>query len=152
MRTAFPFFFTGLFAVATLQPLLWGRASVASPASALPSIRTMVLSEAQKEQNEKSLLLDAWAQEDFRALLNETDRWRNNVAERRATLAPFGQQVTWKNPLTGHSGSIIPVKDSYMDDGCFCREFLQTVSTKNKKKQGRSTVCQQTDGSWKARL
>ncbi|MDD3370602.1 MAG: RT0821/Lpp0805 family surface protein [Alphaproteobacteria bacterium] len=95
------------------------------------------------------IVLGAWADPEIHAAMNDTDRKRNSLAERRAMNAPSGQILTWKSPASGNSGTIMAVKDSYNNSGYFCREFQQTVTVEGKEKHGGSMACQQGDGSWK---
>jgi surface antigen len=94
-------------------------------------------------------LLGAWADKDVSASMTDLDRIRNQQAEKRATNAPAGQVVTWASPVTGNTGTIIAVREAYDNSGAYCREFNQTVTVAGVRKQGRSTACQQADGSWR---
>ena len=80
--------------------------------------------------------------------LDAADRAQIDRAERQATTAPIGQQITWNNPNSGNSGSITPVRDGNDIQGRYCREFQQTVSIGGKLEKGYGTACRQPDGSW----
>ena len=95
------------------------------------------------------VLLSGWASPDISAALDDTDRMKNQQAERRAYTAQIGQQVTWTNQATGHSGAIVPLRDGYSQSGAYCRDFKQAVLFNAQQKQGNVHVCQQADGSWK---
>lgn len=95
------------------------------------------------------VLLSGWAGSEINAAMNDTDRVRNRVAENRACNAPVGQQVTWNNPKNGNSGTILPVRDGYDNNGAYCRDFQQTVTLGGRQQQGGDKACQQPDGSWK---
>lgn len=83
------------------------------------------------------------------ATIDEADQRRAATAERRAYSAPIGQQITWNNPQNGNSGTIVPTRDGYAENGAYCREFQQTIVVGGQKQQGYGKACQQPDGSWK---
>lgn len=95
------------------------------------------------------VLLGAWLGNEIGASLDKADRTELSRAESRAYTAPMGQQITWNNPQSGNSGTIVPVRDGYAGNGAYCREFQQTIMVGGKKQQGFGKACQQPDGSWK---
>jgi surface antigen len=58
-----------------------------------------------------------------------------------------GQPVEWRNPDSGHYGSVVPQK-AYQDNGTYCREYTQTVNIGGKTERAYGTACRQPDGSW----
>lgn len=68
----------------------------------------------------------------------------------QATLenAKTNTTSTWKNPDSGNSGSITPVKTFQNPQGEYCREYIQTVTIAGKEQQLYGTACRQPDGSW----
>ena len=81
-------------------------------------------------------------------------------ADRSAQLAlEYTQDRTqrpWINPDSGTSGGIMPVK-TYVKDGTYCREFAQTIETREKGSAEVKAVaeakgqiaCRQPAGRWK---
>ena len=63
--------------------------------------------------------------------------------------ARTGETSTWKNPDSGHSGSITPTNTFQNANGQYCREYQQTINVGGQKEQGYGTACRQPDGSWK---
>ncbi|MEN6542056.1 RT0821/Lpp0805 family surface protein [Parvibaculum sp.] len=61
--------------------------------------------------------------------------------------APSGQAVEWRNPDSGHYGSVTPQR-AYQDNGSYCREYTQTVNIGGKTERAYGTACRQPDGSW----
>ena len=60
-----------------------------------------------------------------------------------------GTATTWRNPDTGHSGTVIPTK-TYMAQGDTpCREFTQIIRTGDEVEEVKGTACRQEDGSWR---
>ena len=81
--------------------------------------------------------------------VDDEDKKRAAAAERKAYSAPIGQQITWNDPKNGNSGTVVPVRDGYDQNGAYCREFQQTITIGGQQKQGYGKACQQADGSWK---
>ena len=69
-------------------------------------------------------------------------------ANRALETAPSGQSVAWKNPDSGHSGTVTPVR-TFQSGGTYCREYQQTVTIDGKQQPSYGTACRQPDGSWK---
>lgn len=61
---------------------------------------------------------------------------------------PSGQVAEWRNPDSGHRGTITPVETYQRDDGRYCREFQQTVTVGGSTEQAYGTACRQPDGTW----
>jgi surface antigen len=82
--------------------------------------------------------------------LDRADRLYANQAAYAAQSAPIGQPVAWQNPDTGHSGSVVAVREgTNTATGAYCREFQQTVTVGGHTEQAYGTACRQPDGSWK---
>jgi len=82
--------------------------------------------------------------------LDKADQAAMAQASQRATAAPIGQQVSWRNPESGNSGVITPVREGTMQStGEYCREFQQDVTVGGKTEQAFGTACRQPDGSWR---
>jgi len=59
-----------------------------------------------------------------------------------------GTQSTWRNPDSGHSGSITPTRTYESSTGQYCREYQQTVTVGGETQQAYGTACRQPDGTW----
>lgn len=97
-----------------------------------------------------TVLLNSWGSAPICNALDESDRMRDAQAERRACAAPIGQKVTWNNPDTGASGTVVAIRDGYDASGAYCRDFVQTLTVKGQTQQRQSKACQRSDGSWAA--
>ncbi len=69
--------------------------------------------------------------------------------QRSLETAPSGTTSTWRNPDSGHSGSITPQPAFQRADGAYCREFQQTVTVDGRTESAYGKACRQPDGSWK---
>jgi surface antigen len=74
---------------------------------------------------------------------------QQQAASRAMETAPSNSSVAWKNPDSGHSGTVTPVRTYQNDNGQYCREYQQTVNIGNQQHQAYGTACRQPDGSWK---
>ena len=59
------------------------------------------------------------------------------------------EQSTWRNPDSGHSGDITPVRTYKSSEGSYCREYTQTVYIGGEPQAAYGRACRQPDGSWK---
>lgn len=63
--------------------------------------------------------------------------------------ARSGTAVSWRNPDSGNSGTVVPQPAYQSPNGQYCREFQQTIMVQGKSEQAFGTACRQPDGSWK---
>jgi surface antigen len=59
-----------------------------------------------------------------------------------------GEVSSWKNPDTGNSGSVEPLRTYQNSTGQYCREFQQTITVGGTTEQAYGTACRQPDGTW----
>jgi surface antigen len=59
-----------------------------------------------------------------------------------------GTDTHWRNPDTGHSGVIAPIRTTQRDDGTFCREYRETTILKGVAERRFGIACRQADGVW----
>lgn len=82
--------------------------------------------------------------------MDAADRREAQAAAHRALeTAPSGATTQWKNPDSGHYGSVTPVRTYQTDSGQYCREYRQTVMIGGEKQEAYGTACRQSDGTWK---
>ena len=81
--------------------------------------------------------------------LDDRDRMMHDQAAQQALAAPVGQKITWNNPESGHSGTVVTTRDGTDQSGAYCREYQQTVVVGGQTQQAYGTACRQPDGSWK---
>ena len=82
--------------------------------------------------------------------LDNADRLAmEQTTQRTLEAAPSGNPVSWRNPDTGHSGTVTP-RPSYQNaSGDYCREYDQTIVVGGKTETAYGKACRQADGSWK---
>lgn len=81
--------------------------------------------------------------------MDELDRMKAERAYTRATTAPVGETISWRNPDTGNYGTVTPVREGTQTaSGRYCREFEQTVVIGGRHEQAYGVACQRPDGTW----
>jgi len=63
--------------------------------------------------------------------------------------APTHQVSSWRNPDSGHSGTVTPTRTYQTSSGRHCREYTQTVTIDGRTETIRGIACRQYDGTWK---
>lgn len=63
----------------------------------------------------------------------------------------IGEASTWRNPDSGHYGSVTPTRTYQEPGGNYCREFTQTVTVNGRQQDAYGKACRQPDGSWRIR-
>lgn len=83
-------------------------------------------------------------------LLDDRDkRLQAEAAHRALEGAASGQAVAWKNPDSGHSGTVTPTRTYQSADGTYCRDFQTTVDIEGKRERASGKACRQADGTWR---
>jgi surface antigen len=80
--------------------------------------------------------------------MDDVDKQKAKQAYTQATTAPVGQQITWNNPDSGNSGTVVPTREGMAENGNYCREFQQKVMIGGKEESAYGVACRQPDGSW----
>jgi surface antigen len=82
--------------------------------------------------------------------MDTVDRQKMSQATHSALeTQPTNTTTTWRNPDTGHYGTITPVATTEPRPGQYCREFQQTVTVGGETQNAYGTACRQPDGQWK---
>ena len=81
---------------------------------------------------------------DCKDIANHEETTRDTLEHQRT-----GQASTWRNPDTGHSGTIIPTRTYMADNETPCREFTQIIRSEEGSEEVTGTACRQEDGTWK---
>ena len=82
-------------------------------------------------------------------LLDDRDKKLHaDAAAKALETAPSGQSVAWKNPDTGHTGTVTPTKTVQTPNG-YCRDYVSTVEIEGKQEKTTGRACRQPDGTWK---
>jgi surface antigen len=76
-------------------------------------------------------------------------RQAQSAATHALETSPSGKSVAWRNPDTGNTGSVTPVRTYQTATGQYCREYTQTITIGGEKHQSYGTACREPDGSWR---
>ena len=94
-------------------------------------------------------LMGAWAGNEVGKSLDRADKLAaQRTSQDALEYNKTGQTSTWRNPDSGHSGTVTPVNTYRNDAGRDCREFETTIYVDGKQEQGKGTACRQPDGTW----
>ena len=63
--------------------------------------------------------------------------------------SPSGKTSEWRNPDTGHSGTITPERSYKSSSGETCRPFTQTIKIGGKNETAKGSACRNPDGTWR---
>ncbi|MEE8515695.1 MAG: RT0821/Lpp0805 family surface protein [Alphaproteobacteria bacterium] len=95
-------------------------------------------------------LLGAWAGNEVGKSLDRADRLAmQRTTQNTLETGRSRQPVSWRNPDSGHSGTITPQPAYQTNQGGYCREYQQTVTIDGRTEQAYGTACRQPDGTWK---
>lgn len=84
-----------------------------------------------------------------RSMNCEDQGLHNNAAQDALETKPSGTTSSWRNPDSGSSGAITPMRTYQQQDGSYCRDFEQTILVDGKAEQAYGEACRQEDGSWR---
>lgn len=83
-------------------------------------------------------------------LLDDRDkRLAAEAAHRAFETTPSGKPVAWRNPDSGHSGTVTPTRTYQTAKGTYCRQYQTTVLIDGKRERATGTACRQPDGHWR---
>lgn len=94
-------------------------------------------------------LLGAYLGNEAGKSLDRADRVYASRAEYHALeYAPSGSTTPWRNPDTGHYGSVTPIDTYETTGGGYCREFQHRAEIGGRTRDVYGTACRTPDGQW----
>jgi surface antigen len=94
-------------------------------------------------------LLGAYLGNEAGKSLDRADRGYASRAEYEALeYTPSGASTPWRNPDTGHYGSVTPVETYETAGGTYCREFQHQAQIGGRSRDVYGTACRTPDGQW----
>lgn len=82
--------------------------------------------------------------------LDQADRqMMERTAQQSLEYNETNRPSSWRNPDSGHSGTITPTRTYREPEGRYCREYTQTVMIGGEEQNAYGKACRQPDGSWK---
>ena len=79
--------------------------------------------------------------------MDEMEKTKVEKTFYHATQSEIGETHYWNDKVSGHSGSIRPIRDG-MYEGLYCREFQTTVYIDGRVERMYGTACRTRDGKW----
>ena len=96
-------------------------------------------------------LLGAFLGSEVGKSLDRADAVYASRAEYQALeYAPSGYSTPWRNPDTGHYGSVTPIETYESAGGAYCREFQHHAQIGGRTREVYGTACRTPDGQWQA--
>lgn len=104
---------------------------------------------AQLAATAAGTLLGAFLGSEVGKSLDRADALYASRAEYQALeYAPAGSTTPWRNPDTGHYGSVTPIETYETAGGEYCREFQHQVRIGGRTREVYGTACRTPDGQW----
>ncbi len=95
-------------------------------------------------------LAGAWTGSEIGKSLDKADKaYAQRTAQDALEYNKTDQTSTWRNPDSGHSGTVTPTNTYRSAEGTDCREFETQIYVDGKQEKGTGTACRQPDGTWK---
>jgi surface antigen len=94
-------------------------------------------------------LLGAYLGNEAGKSLDRADALYVSRAEYHALeYAPAGSSTPWRNPDSGHYGSVTPIGTYETASGDYCRAFLHKAKIGGRSQEVYGTACRSPDGQW----
>lgn len=78
----------------------------------------------------------------------EDVRTANQVVQNALENVLSGTVLSWQNPVSGHSGSVKPVRTFRSKSGLYCRDYDETLSIGDRTETYTDAACRGADGQW----
>lgn len=89
-----------------------------------------------------------WGQDVAKGLSNADKIFHERTTADTLEYGEPGEEVSWSNPDTGHSGTVT-AGDTYRNaDGQDCRTFETTVNAEGEARTAEGRACRMADGTW----
>ena len=75
-------------------------------------------------------------------------QYHSQTAHEALEFQPAGRPSSWKNPDSGHAGTITPIKTWQRETGQFCRDYTQSIVIDGKVEEATGTACRDDEGAW----
>jgi surface antigen len=94
-------------------------------------------------------LLGAFLGSEVGKSLDRADRTYASEAQYEALeYVPSGSSSTWRNPDSGHYGTVVPTRTYENGYGSYCREFQHGATVGGRTEWVYGTACRNPDSQW----
>ena len=73
----------------------------------------------------------------------------NETVQKALETTGSGVQNSWRNAVTGNSGTVTPIRTYKSKAGVYCRVYYETLSIGGRADSYQDTACRDKDGIWK---
>ena len=95
-------------------------------------------------------LAGAWMGGELGKSLDKADQaYMNRSTQESLEYSKTNVTTSWRNPDSGHSGTVTPTQTYQKASGEYCRTFEQTIYVDGKTEAATGRACRQSDGTWK---
>lgn len=95
-------------------------------------------------------LAGAWMGSEIGKSLDKADKaYLARTTQDSLEYGKTGVTSSWRNPDSGHSGTVTPTSTYQKAAGEYCRQFEQTIYVNGKEETATGRACRQPDGTWK---
>jgi surface antigen len=84
----------------------------------------------------------------YTRMTSDDVRTANQVVQNALEGTVSGTVLSWENPVSGHSGSVTPLKTFRSKSGAYCREYNETLTIGHRTETYTDTACRAADGQW----
>ncbi|MDA8637087.1 RT0821/Lpp0805 family surface protein [Rhodospirillales bacterium] len=90
-----------------------------------------------------------WDETDLGSKLDIADKvYAQRTTQDALEYNKVAQVSTWRNPDSGNSGTITPMRTFVHSSGKNCRTFSTSIFVSGDQEKGAGIACRQTDGTW----
>jgi surface antigen len=95
-------------------------------------------------------LLGAWLGSEIGSSLDKADReFAQQATYSALEYNRTGEPAAWRNPDSGRSGAVTPVRTYEASAGAVCREFETEVIIDGRREIAKGEACREADGRWR---
>lgn len=95
-------------------------------------------------------LAGAWAGNEIGKSLDRADKAHlQRTTYSSLESSPSGTTSAWRNPDSGHSGTVTPLNSFKAANGADCRDFETTINVSGRDEKATGRACRQPDGTWR---
>lgn len=81
--------------------------------------------------------------------LDDNDRMmRDKSSQKALEVGRTGQEIQWRNPDSGHYGSVTPTRTFQDRSGEYCREYTEKITVGGEPQIAYGKACRKPDGNW----
>jgi surface antigen len=95
-------------------------------------------------------LAGAWMGGEVGKSLDKADQaYLARTTQNSLETSKTGVTSSWRNPDSGHHGTVTPTSTYQKASGEYCRQYEQTIYVDGKEETASGRACRQPDGTWK---